>query len=249
MVISIEKVTKIFKKNKVVDDVSIDFPDSTVSVVVGLSGSGKRTMLRLLVGELKPDSGRIVNKNKSSIAYYEEGISSFSKLKKSEIHAIWRLLYLGFDEEKFRNLTKENEIPANAEIFDLSLVVSSGAEIMVFDEPLLKLDPEQKVKFLDLFKELAESGKTVIIAANEIDEFEKIADRIVVLNEGSVVVAAKTDELLATHRLFPGATTISPDYKVIGPVFNERLVLTEDSIGREAALKEIVSGYINGSSS
>lgn len=248
MVISLEKVTKSFKKKRVIDNVTVDFPDSTVSVVVGLSGSGKRTLLRLLIGELKPDSGKIINKNKGSIAYYEEGINSFSGLKKSEIHTVWRLLYPKFDEEKFRNLAKENQTPANTEIFYLSLVLASGAEIMIFDEPLLKLDPEQKTGFLSLLKESAESGRTIIIAASEIDEFEESADRIIVLNEGSLVVAATTGDLLATHRLFPGATTISPDYKVIGPVFNERLVETEDNIGREANLKEIVSGYINGSS-
>lgn len=249
MVISLEKVTKIFKKNRVIDDVTVDFPDSSVSVVVGLSGSGKRTLLRLLAGELKTDSGKIINKNKGLTAYYENGINSFSGLGKSEIHAVWRLLYPKFDEEKFQTFADGKEASASAEIFDLSLVLASGADIMIFNEPLTGLDSEQKLKLLNLLKEFAANGKTVIVAANEITDFEDIADRIVVLNEGSLVVAAGKDELLATHRLFPGATTISPDYKVIGPVFNERLILTDENIGREAALKEIVAGYINGSSS
>lgn len=247
MVISLEKVTKIFKKNRVVDCVTVDFPDSTVSVVTGLSGSGKRTLLRLLAGELKPDSGRIVNKNKGLIAYSEAGVSSFSGLGKSEIHAVWRLLYPDFDEEKFQTLNENDK--ADAGIFDLSLAAASNAGTMIFYEPLLGLDMEQKPKFLDLFKELAGSGKTVIVAVSEIDGFETVAGRAVVLNGGNLIVAEEVSVLLATHRLFPGATTISPDYKVIGPVFNERLLQTDENIGREATLKEIITGYINGSSS
>ena len=131
----------------------------------------------------------------------------------------------------------------------MSLAAASNAGTMIFYEPLLGLDMEQKPKFLDLFKELAESGKTVIVAVSEIDGFETVAGRAVVLNGGNLFVAEEVNVLLATHRLFPGATTISPDYKVIGPVFNERLLQTDENIGREATLKEIITGYINGSSS
>lgn len=247
MVISLENATKIFGKERAVAGVTVEFPGSELSVVVGLSGSGKTTLLRLLSGELKPDIGRIIKKNTDLRAYFDESVSSFSKLKKAEIHAIWRLLYPGFDEEKFQALTGNNK--AGDDIFGLSLAAASNAGIMIFDEPLRKLDSEQKPRFLNLFKELAESGKTVIVAVSEIGEFESVADRVVVLNGGSLVVAAEADELIATHRLFPGATTISPDYKVIGPVFNERLVVTDEEAGRKAALKEIITGYINGSSS
>ena len=245
--ISLENVTKIFKKNRVVADVTVEFPKSELSVVTGLSGSGKTALLRLLSGELKPDYGRIVKRHRDLRAYYDEKAGSFSGLGKADIHAMWRLLYPGFDEEKFRTLAGNDK--AAAGIFSLSLVAASNAEIMIFDEPLLGFDTEQKSVFLNLFRELAESGKTVIIAVSEIAEFETVADRAVVLNEGSLVVAEEVGKLLSTHRLVPGATTISPDYTVVGPVFNESLIHTDENVGREATLKEIITGYINGSSS
>ena len=244
--ISFENVTKIFEKNRIVADISITFPESAVSAVVGLSGSGKTTLLRLISGELKPDYGKIVRKNNALCAYFDGKTSSFSGLKQNEIHTIWRLLYPKFDENKFRNLNENTN--TNSDIFNLSLTAASNAEIMLFDEPLQQLDSEQKSEFLNLFKESAESGKTVVVAVSEIGDLENIADHVVVLNEGSIVLAAEVNEILATHRLFPGATTISPDYKVIGPVFNERLILTDENVGRKATLKEIVTGYIHGSS-
>lgn len=246
--ISLEKVTKIFKKRSALDDVTLNFPSAEISVVLGLSGSGKTVLLRCLSGELKPDSGRIVRKNISLCAYAGENPDYFSKLGTSEILAMWRLLYPDFEEEKFRNFIGEKNISKNKQLFNMALVSASNADVVIFDEPSECLDSEEKPNFLDLLKELALKGKTVIVGATEIGEFESIADRVVVLSSGKVVVAAKAGELLSSHRLFPGATTISPDYKVIGPVFNERLIQTDDEIGREATLKEIVTGYINGSS-
>lgn len=244
-----EKVTKIFKKRKALDDITVNFPGAEISVVLGLSGSGKTVLLRCLSGELKPDSGRIIRKNSGLCAYACENPDYFSKFVASDILAMWRLLYPDFEEEKFRSFIGEKNISKNRQLFNLALVSASNADVVIFDEPSECLDSEEKPEFLDLLKELARKGKTVIIGATEIGEFESITDRVVVLSSGRVVVAAKAAELLSSHRLFPGATTISPDYKVIGPVFNERLIQTDEDIGRKAALKEIVTGYVNGSSS
>ena len=62
MVISLENAVKIFGKTRVVDDVTVKFRSGNISVVVGDHGAGKRTLLRLLAGELKPDSGKVIAK-------------------------------------------------------------------------------------------------------------------------------------------------------------------------------------------
>ena len=120
---------------------------------------------------------------------------------------------------------------------------------MIFDEPLPHLDPEMKVLLLDLLDEAAKKGRSVIVSSEEISELEERTGFVAALNNGSLVLSGESERLLASHRLLPGASTISPDYKVIGPVLDERLAETTDDIGRNATLKEIVSGYINGSSS
>ena len=259
MVISFEKVAKIFGKTRAVDDVSVGFKEGNISVVVGDHGSGKSVLLRLLAGELKPDSGRLVAKRGISKGFIYENSCFFPGLKSSDICTLWMLLYRGFDIKRFRSLLSEAEIAENSRIhnlsdtmknwFGISLLLASNADIMIFDEPLLNLDSGMKARFLELLDETAKEGKTVVVSSKGIEDFEKSAAFVVVLNNGSLVLAGETEKLLASHRLFPGASTISPDFKVIGPVLNERLIETEDNIGRKAALKDIVSGYINGSSS
>ena len=120
---------------------------------------------------------------------------------------------------------------------------------MIFDEPLKYFDSEMKIRFLEILDNAAKQDKTVIVSSNEIVDFEKSAGFVAALSNGNLVLSGETETLLASHRLMPGASTISPDFKVIGPVLNERLVETTDEVGRNATLKEIVLGYVNGSSS
>ena len=259
MVISLKNANKIFNRKKVLDDVSVRFPNGKISVVVGAHGSGKTTLLRLLIGELKPDSGRVFARKGATKAFASENGDFFAGLKIADHCTIWSLLYRGFDAKKFRTLLSEAGIAETNKFSNLSdgmktwigisFVVASDADIMIFDEPMLHLESEIKIKFINIAEKLAEKGKTVVIGSQEIGELEKSAAFVAALNNGVLVLAGETEKLLVSHRLMPGASTMSPDFKVIGPVLNERLVETTDEVGRNAALKEIISGYINGSSS
>ena len=259
MVIALENATKIFGKSRVVDGVSVAFPSGKISAVAGAHESGKTTLLRLLAGDLKPDRGRVVAKTRDSKAIACENSAFFKGLKIADYCTLWTLLYPGFDVKRCRLLLAEAEITESNRIhafsdsmktwFNISLVIASNADIMIFDEPLPHLDSGMKPLFLDLLDEMAKKGRTVVVSAQEISDLERSAHFVAALNRGSLVLSGETEKLVASHRLLPGASTISPDYKVIGPVLDERLAETTDDIGRNATLKEIVSGYINGSSS
>lgn len=258
MVISLENATKIFRRTRVLDDITVKFPSGNVSAVVGDHGAGKTTLLRLLAGELKPDSGRVIARIGDLRGLSSENNDFLPKLKTADICTVWMLLYKNFDVKRFRSMLSEGEIAENSRFmtlsdagkswFSISLLLASNADIMIFDEPLKYLDSEMKIKFTELADETAEKGKTVIVSSEEIADFEKSAAFVAALYKGNLVLSGETEKLLSSHRLMPGASTISPDFKVIGPVLNERLVETTDEVGRNATLKEIVSGYVNGSS-
>ena len=256
--ISLENITKIAGKKRVIDSTSADFPASAVSLIASPQNAGKTTLCRIIAGELLPDSGKILKKRGVLCAFADETGDFFPEFTVSECCDIWCLLYPSFNNNTFERLISDSKISSGSKIqtlsqdlkkwLKISLVFSSNAEIMIFDEPMLHLDNEIKDKTLNLLKESAENGKTVIVASEETGDFENIISHIFVLNNGDIVLSSGIKELLSSHRLLPGATTISPDFEVIGPVFNERLVKTTDDIGRNATLKEIVKGYINGSS-
>ncbi len=257
--ISLKNVTKIFKKNRVLDDVTVRFPTGRLSVIVGEHESGKRTLLRLLAGELKPDSGRVIAKRRTSRAFAYKDNDFLEGLKMSDYCTLWSLLYRNFDMQKFRDMLSlagiadNNKFPNFSEDmqtwFKISLVIASNADVMILDEPMLNLNSGMQQKLISVIEETANNGKTVVVTSQEISEFEKSAGFVAVLHNGTIILAGETEKLLACHKLMPGASTISPDFKVIGPVLNERLVETTDDVGRSATLKEIVSGYIHGSSS
>ena len=259
MVIAAKNLTKIFGRKRVVDDVSVRFQSGMVSAVVGTGGSGKTTLMRLLAGELKPDSGKVAVKKSALKAVSPENSDFFTGLKIADHCTIWTLLYPGFDTKLFRSLVAEAGIAEGSRLPNLSesmkkwlgisFVIASNADIMIFDEPLQNLEPELRAFLISTLGMVAQKGRTVIVSMQEIGEFEKSVSFVAALNNGSLVLSGETQKLLASHRLLPGASTISPDYKVIGPVFDERLAETTDEIGRIATLKEIILGYINGSSS
>ena len=259
MVISLENTTKIFGKTRVLDGVSVRFPSGKISVVVGDHGAGKTILLRLLAGELKPDSGRVIAKAGCSQGFSFESGKSIPKLKTADLCTVWMLLYRNFDIKIFRSMLAEGGIAENSRFshlsdaqkswFSSSLLIASNADIMIFDEPLKYFESEMKLRFLEILDETAKKDKTVVVSSEEIVDFEKSAGFVAALNNGNLVLAGETETLLASHRLMPGASTISPDFKVIGPVLNERLVEATDEVGRNATLKEIVLGYVNGSSS
>lgn len=259
MVISLENVTKIFGRTRVLDDVSVKFPAGKISVVTGDHRAGKTIMLRLLAGELKPDSGRVTPKHGCSKGFSFEIGKSIPKLKTADLCTVWMLLYRNFDIKIFRSMLAEGGIAENSRFLHLSnaqkswfsgsLLIASNADIMIFDEPLKYFDSEMKLRFLEILDNAAKQDKAVIVSSNEIVDFEKSAGFVAALSSGNLVLSGETETLLASHRLMPGASTISPDFKVIGPVLNERLVETTDEVGRSATLKEIVLGYVNGSSS
>lgn len=259
MVISLENVSKIFGKTRVIDDISVKFPTGNIAVVVGDHGAGKTTLLRLLAGELKPDSGKVVAKTGALKGISCENNDFFPKLKTADLCTMWMLLYRNFDIKCFRSMLSEGGIAENSRFlhlsdaqknwFSASLLIASNADIMIFDEPLKYLDSEMKSRFIELLDQMAEKEKTIVVSSEEITDFEKSDVFVAALYKGSLVLSGEKETLLASHRLMPGASTISPDFKVIGPVLNERLVETTDEVGRSATLKEIVQGYVNGSSS
>ena len=185
MVISLKNVTKIFGKNRVLDDVSVRFPTRSLSVVVGTHESGKRTLLRLLAGELKPDYGRVIERRRTSKAFAYENNDFFAGLKIADYCTLWSLLYRNFDMQKFRELLAEagiaenNKFPAFSEEkktwFKISLVVASNADVMIFDEPLLRLDQDKKIRLVEILEEAAKNGRTVVVRSQEIGEFENSA--------------------------------------------------------------------------
>lgn len=224
-----EHVNKHFGQFHVIRDVSTRFYQGEVTVIIGASGSGKSTFLRMLNRLEKHDSGRIVI----------DGIELNDDLK--HIDAVRREVGMVFQSfnlfphltvmdnvtlapRRLRNVTR-----AQAEEAGRGLLAKVGMEahahkyphqlsggqqqrvaiarslamqpkVMLFDEPTSALDPEMIKEVLDVMKDLARSGMTMIVVTHEMGFAREVADRVVFFEKGQILEEAPPGEFFGSAR-------------------------------------------------
>jgi ABC-2 type transport system ATP-binding protein len=260
MVVNGFNITKNFGRTKALDNVSFSIKKGTLSLLVGPNGAGKTTLMRILAKELLPSKGEIKYEDKaepSFISFSDENREVFENFTPLTYCRLWQNLYPGFDKEMFLKMIEERKIIPNKEAFHLSkgrktwlfntLAIASGSQVMLLDEPLQHLDPLVRERFREILLNEREKGRALLVSSHEISEFENITDRLIILCEGNILYEGDKEKACMTHRVIPG-TSCEDGCRIIGPIVNEKLVLTEKNTGRKPSLKDITVGYLNGHS-
>ena len=260
MVVAGINISKNFGKTKALDDVSFSIKKGAFSLLVGPNGAGKTTLMRIVAKEIFPNKGEIKYEDKaqpSFISFSDENREVFENFTPLTYSRLWQNLYPGFNKEMFIKMLEERKIVPDKNAIHLSkgkktwlfnsLAIASGSQVMLLDEPLQHLDPIIRERFKEIILKEREEGRTLLVSSHEINEFENITDRLIILCEGHILYEGDKEKACITHRVIPG-TENDDGYKVIGPIVNEKLVLTEKNTGRKPSLKDIVIGYLNGHS-
>lgn len=181
--------------------------------VAGVNGAGKTTLLRLVAGLLPPTAGRLTvagARDRAEIRTQvvlcpdEAGIYSF--LTPVEAGHLLRQVSAGWDEERWSSLLDLLEIPRHKlggqlsrgqkTRLRLAQALSQPAPVLVLDEPLAGIDPASRERIAGaLAREIAASGRTVLIATHELREIEALLDRLLVLRDGALAVDAPAEEI------------------------------------------------------
>jgi polar amino acid transport system ATP-binding protein len=229
LLISVDGVTKRFGAVTVVREVTTRFYEGEVAVIVGASGSGKSTFLRMLNRLEKHDAGRIV----------VDGIALDDSVK--NLDAIRREVGMVFQQfNLFPHLTALENVAlgprrvrrtprAEARRAALELLTRVGLgdhahkhpfqlsggqqqrvaiarslamqpKVMLFDEPTSALDPEMINEVLDVMKDLARSGMTMIVVTHEMRFAREVGDRILFLDHGSLLQEAPPAQFFDQQR-------------------------------------------------
>ena len=227
--ITADKVNKHFGHFHVIRDVSTRFYQGEVTVIIGASGSGKSTFLRMLNRLETHDSGRIVI----------DGIELDGDMK--HIDAVRREVGMVFQSfNLFPHLTAMDNVTlaprrlrgvtrAQAEETATRLLAKVGMEahahkyphqlsggqqqrvaiaralamqpkVMLFDEPTSALDPEMIKEVLDVMKDLARSGMTMIVVTHEMGFAREVADRVIFFEKGQILEEAPPAEFFSNAR-------------------------------------------------
>jgi ABC-type multidrug transport system ATPase subunit len=223
MNISIQNVDKTFKTGKkALDNISIDITSPNMIGLVGPNGAGKSTLMKMLVAALLPTKGCIMLDNellskkekylKSVLGYLPQSFGLYDEL------SVWQFLdYMaalkGMKDSKAEITKVINETnleeKKNAKIKTLSggqrqrvgiaQALIGNPELLILDEPTVGLDPEERIKFRNLFSQNARD-KIVLLSTHIIEDVQSICNRLIVINQGNILFDGSPEELIqAAH--------------------------------------------------
>jgi len=213
-VLSIHGLTKDFPGVRAVDDVSLSIESSTIHCLVGENGAGKSTLIKMLTGALLPTSGTMrINgseyKPKNLQDAREGGIATlFQELHVVDELTVLENLTLGMERSRFGFLIKsdlddrvirtlkaiEPSIDPSARVSSLSVAqkqiieiaraASSGANVIIMDEPTAALSEREVERLFGVIRRLRKEAVTVIFISHKLDEILQLGEAVTVLRDG-----------------------------------------------------------------
>ena len=226
VLIKVENLQKYFGENKVLDGISTEIHKGEVVAIIGPSGSGKSTFLRSLNLLEVPTGGRIlfenvditdpkvdINRHRQKIGMVFQQFNLFPhKTVKENIMLAPVTLKLMTPEEaskKAEELLTRVGLPDKADAYPGSLsggqkqriaiarALAMNPDVMLFDEPTSALDPEMVGEVLEIMKELAETGMTMVVVTHEMGFAREVASRVLFIDGGNIQEDAPPKEFFA----------------------------------------------------
>ena len=215
VLIKVENLQKSFEDNKVLDGISTEIRQGEVVAVIGPSGSGKSTFLRSLNRLEIPTGGKIYFegvditapetdiddvRQKIGMVFQQFNLFPHKTVKENILLApvTLKLMTPEEAEKKAMELLTRVGLPDKADAYPGSLsggqkqriaiarALAMNPDVMLFDEPTSALDPEMVGEVLEIMKELAESGMTMVVVTHEMGFAREVATRVVFINEGNI---------------------------------------------------------------
>ena len=216
-VLEINNLTKYYGKIHALNNVSFSIPEGSVFGILGPNGSGKTTMLGIVMDVLKPTSGSFqfwgqqatsqLRKNIGTLLetpnFYqylsgERNLKIAAEIKgkgKDDIDNVLKKVNL-FERKTSKFTTYSLGLKQRLAIASALL---GNPTVLVFDEPTNGLDPVGIAEIRELIKKLSGEGKTIIMASHLLDEVEKVCTHVAILKKGTLLTAGPVDEVLVNE--------------------------------------------------
>jgi ABC-2 type transport system ATP-binding protein len=200
----------------VLDGVTFSAAAGQVVGLLGKNGAGKTTLIRIAMGMIEPQQGHVrvlgldpreqAVEVKRRVGYVAEDQIIPPYMKVGEILALHRRLYPTWDAGLAQRLLERFELAPAARVHTLSkgqarrvalvCALAHRPQLLLLDEPASGLDPAARREFLELsIQFLNETGCTILFSSHYMTDVERMADRIVMLHEGRVLIDRGLDEL------------------------------------------------------
>ncbi|MCR2806368.1 ABC transporter ATP-binding protein [Paenibacillus soyae] len=216
---------KAYKEHQVLKGVDFEVEKGRIFALLGSNGAGKTTVVKILTTLLKPDGGTAAV-NGYDVATKPEHVRQAISLTgqfaavdeiltgRENLVMIAKLRYLKHPRQVADDMLKRFSLTDAADRkastysggmrrrLDIALSLVGNPQIIFLDEPTTGLDPEARIEVWKIVKGLAESGTTVFLTTQYLEEAEQLADRIAILHEGRIIASGTLQEL---KQRFPSA--------------------------------------------
>jgi ABC-2 type transport system ATP-binding protein len=218
---------RMFGKFEAVKGVDLRVLKGTVFGLLGVNGAGKSTVIKMIVGHLKPTTGevRVLGRTlgedfieiRRRVAYVSENRYLYEWMTVAESLSFTRAFHATWDDRKAADLLKRFSLPPEKKVRQLSrgnrarlcllLALAYNPELIILDEPTSGLDPIVRRDFIEnIVSEIAEEGKTVLFSSHIVEEVERVADYVGIMDEGELLMVSTIDEIKASYKRVRYAT-------------------------------------------
>ena len=224
MLLQLKDISKSLGKFRI-KDISVELPEGYIMGLIGPNGSGKTSLIHIILGLYKANAGEILIDGMSykdseveirnligtvlldelfdhSATLKENGINYGAYYKNFKLETLEMYMKrFGLDgDRKFKKLSKGEKLK-----FQFAFALSYEAKLLILDEPTANFDPSFRKEFFAVLKEyIADGTKSVILSTHLTEDLDKIADYILYIENGSTIFSGDIEKLRDSYRLITG---------------------------------------------
>ncbi len=221
-VLTVDHITKTYGNKKVVNDVSFSIESGEIAALVGPNGAGKTTLLRMITNLISATSGNIsimnhpVQFRKESLAHvaaiiehpalYEtmsgsQNLDLYCTLKKIPKEEIKKVLTtFGLDDVGKKKVKKYSL--GMKQRLGIASCFLQNPKLMILDEPTNGLDPQGIFCLRDQLLDQKQKQTAILISSHQLDEVQRVADRVLFLKDGKLVANLKRDDFQEIEQIY-----------------------------------------------
>lgn len=219
-IVSVRSLSRSFGKFSALSSVNIDIYSGGVIGLVGENGAGKTTLIRHLLGLLKPDTGHVSvfgldpvddpHRVLEHVGYVSEDRDLPDWMRIRELIRFQRAFYRDWDDSLTNELLGRFELDPEAKVKALSrgqrarvcllIALAHRPKLLILDEPSSGLDSVVRKDVLAaVIRTVADEGRTVLFSSHLLDEVQRVADHLIMINRGQIQFDAPIDDVVESH--------------------------------------------------
>lgn len=219
-ILEVNGLTKNYKKVKALDSLNLKVEQGMVLGILGPNGSGKTTTLGILLGVLKPTSGDYlwfgngtVDSNRTRIGALLETPNFYPYLSAVQnLRIVGKIKEVENVDERIETVLKAVNLyerrDSKFKTYSLGMkqrlaiaaALLNDPEVLVLDEPTNGLDPQGISEIRTLIRDIANRGKTILLASHQLDEVEKVCTDVAIIKNGVLIRQSSIESVLGTSR-------------------------------------------------